>query len=82
MCLAVTKQEEIKNTPNREGHIMIVFNPDPNYPDIIARSQATRPIAFGLIFPHDLDVSAEVQAELGIEGGDNIDGMFNYWVIG
>jgi len=46
ICLAVVKQEEIPNTPERIGHMLVAFGPDRNKPNIIARSQATRNIPY------------------------------------
>ncbi len=80
IAIAVTKQEKIPETPENIGHVLTLFSPDPQHPFIIARSQATRDIPFG-IFKPPTDIPKEIRPSLGFTGNDQIGGMYNYWVF-
>ncbi len=80
IAIAVTKQEKIPETPEHTGHVLVLFSPDPKHPSIIARSQATRDIPFGIFIP-PTDIPEEVRQSLGLTGSDQINGIYNYWVF-
>ncbi len=78
IAIGVTKQEMVPKTDEHEGHVLVVFNPDPSKPWVIGRSQSTRDIAYENLYPYPNNLSEKVRKELSIT--NPVAGEFNYWV--